>query len=298
MKTLICLIMLSLPLALKAQTKPSATIPFVLESNAIYLYCKVNTTDSLKFLFDTGADGSVLNETATARIQLKRTGTSLNMGSNGSNTVSQSDGNSVSFGGISKDNVSLTIIPYGTNSFDGVFGTNLMYGYVIEVDYHKKELRFYADGTYHNDLSSYARCKLRFVANYPTIQSSIVANGRRYSGRFGLDTGADNVLTVAAPFVRKHYLTTKLPRIGIATSQGSDGSSYVTPIALVPEMYVGKKHFYRVPVELSQSTEGIDAGTDKAGFWGNGFLKRFNAVWDFKNHYLYLKPNNNLYTEL
>jgi hypothetical protein len=298
MKALIVLIICLSSLTLAAQTQPATTIPFVLENNAIYLYCKVNATDSLRFLFDTGADGSVLNETATARIQLQRTGTSLNMGSNGSNTVSQSDGNTLIFGGISKVNVSLTIIPYGTDRFDGVFGTDLMRGYVIEVDYHKKELRFYADGTYHNDLRSYARCKLYFVNNYPTIQSSIVANGRRYSGRFGLDTGADNVLTVAAPFVRRHRLTTRLPQIGTATSQGSDGSSYVTPIALVPELYVGRKHFYRIPVELSQSTEGIDASTDKAGFWGNGFLKRFNAVWDFKNQYLYLKPNNNLYTEL
>ncbi|MDO7846308.1 retropepsin-like aspartic protease [Hymenobacter sp. M29] len=258
----------------------------------------MNAADSLKFLFDTGANGSVLSEDAAARIKLPRTGTTLNIGSNGTNTVSQSAGNAVRFGNITKSNVSLAVIPYEGVRFDGVFGTDLMKGYVIEVDYHKNELRFYEPADYHNDLSAYTRCKLRFVDDYPTITSTIVANGRRYTGRFGLDTGADDVLTVAAPFGRKHGLPARLPRIGTATSQGSDGSTYQSAVTLAPEIRFGRKYFYRVPATLSQSTSGNNATEDKAGFWGNGFLKRFNAVWDFNRNYLYLKPNKNLYTEL
>ena len=283
---------------LAAQTNPSTTISFVLENHCMYIYCRVNAADSLKFLFDTGANGSVLSEAAATRIKLPRSGTALNIGSNGTNTVSRSEGNTLCFGSLTKSNVPLAVIPYEGFRFDGVFGTDLMKGYVIEVDYHKKELRFYEPAGYHNDLRSYARCKLRFVADYPTITSAIVANGRRYTGRFGLDTGADDVLTVAAPFGRKHGLPARLPRIGTATSQGSDGSTYESPVVLAPEIRFGQKSFYRLPVTLSQSTSGANATADKAAFWGNGFLKRFNAVWDFNRNYLYLKPNKNLYTEL
>ncbi|MBF9221406.1 retropepsin-like aspartic protease [Hymenobacter ruricola] len=298
MKHLIFCIIMIWPLLLAAQTKPNTTIPFVLEDNCVYIYCQVNTTDSLKFIFDTGANGSVLSETAANRLKLPRTGTTHNVGSNGTNTVSQSAGNVIRFGSLTKSNALLTLIPYEGFKFDGVFGTDLMKGYVIEVDYHKKELRFYEPAGYHNDLGAYARCKLRFVADYPTVTSTIVANGRRYTGRFGLDTGAEDVLTVAAPFGRKHGLPARLPRIGTAVSQGSDGSTYESAVALAPEIRFGRKCFYRVPATLSQSTSGADATEDKAGFWGNGFLKRFNAVWDFDRNYLYLKPNKNLYTEL
>lgn len=298
LKALIICLFWHTPLALAAQTTPITTIRFVSAGNAVHIYCKVNDADSLKFLFDTGASGSVLSEAAAARIRLPRSGTALNTGSNGTNTVGQSVGNVVRFGTITKNNVPLTLIPYEGVAFDGVFGTDLMKGYLIEVDYHRKELRFYEPAGYHNDLSTYARCRLRFVADYPVIQSTVVAQGRRYTGWFGLDTGADNVLTVAAPFVRKHGLLARLPKIGAAVSQGSDGSTYENPIALASEIRFGQKSFYRIPIELSQSTAGTDATEDKAGFWGNGFLKRFNAVWDFDRHFLYLKPNNNLYTEL
>jgi predicted aspartyl protease len=264
----------------------------------MYFYCQVNAADSLKFLFDTGANGSVLSEAAASRIRLVRTGTAHNIGSNGSNTVSRSEGNSVSFGSITKTNVVLTLIPYEGFGFDGVFGTDLMKGYVIEIDYHKKELRFFEPTAYRNDLSGYTRSRLRFVDDYPTISSTIVAQGRRYTGRFGLDTGADDVLTVAAPFGRRHGLPARLPRIGTATSQGSDGSTYESPVVLAPEIRFGRKYFYRVPASLSQSTSGANANEGRAGYWGNGFLKRFNAVWDFDRDYLYLKPNKNLYTEL
>jgi predicted aspartyl protease len=297
-RILIFCMIINLPMASAAQTKQINTIPFVLENNCVYIYCQVNAVDSLKFLFDTGANGSVLSEAAATRIKLPRTGTTRNVGSNGTNTVSQSAGNAIRFGSFIKKNALLTLIPYEGFNFDGVFGTDLMKGYVIEVDYHKKELRFYEPASYHNDLSTYARCKLRFVDDYPTITSTIVANGRRYSGRFGLDTGADDVLTVAAPFGRRHGLPARLPRIGTAVSQGSDGSTYESPVALAPEIRFGRKCFYRVPATLSQSTSGVNATVDKAAFWGNGFLKRFNAVWDFDRNYLYLKPNKNLYTEL
>lgn len=278
------------------QAAPKAIIPFRLQNNCIYLRCAVNATDSLTFLFDTGADGSVINGASAAAKKLRSTGTSLNVGSNGSNTVDQSSGNTISFGGLTKANVAFTIIPYETTAFDGVFGTDLMAGYVIEINYQRQELRFYETARQLN-LSGYSRHKLRLIGNYPAIRCSLTAQHQRYTGWFGLDTGADNVLTVAAPFVRQHGLEGTLPKIGSSVSQGSDGSRYETPLALVPTICVGQQVFYRLPVDLSRSTEGIDAAADKAGYWGNNFLKRFDAVWDFPNRTLYLRPNNNLYTK-
>ncbi|RTQ52165.1 hypothetical protein EJV47_03830 [Hymenobacter gummosus] len=227
---------------------------------------------------------------------LTRRGTSLNVGSNGSNTVAESTGNRIAFGGLTKADATFTVIPYENTAFDGVFGTDLMAGYVIEINYQQKELRFY-DGVQQVDLNGYSRHKLRFINNYPTIRCAVTARNKRYPGWFGLDTGADNVLTVAAPFVRQHGLVSKLPKIGSAVSQGSDGSSYENPIVLATALHVGQQPFYRLPIDLSQSTEGTDAAADKAGYWGNNFLKRFDAVWDFPNRTLYLRPNNNLYTK-
>lgn len=289
---LLCLICFSV----FGQSNSISIVPFKLENNGIYIYCKVNETDSLKFLFDTGANGSVINQQSKHEINLKVDSQSQNIGSNGSNLVDLSSGNKVSFGEITKENVPLTIIPYGSDVFDGVFGTDLMEQHIIEIDYDKNELRFYNPKDYQNELKDYEKFKIHFVNDYPTIKSSLIINGKKYQGLFGLDTGADNTLTIASPFSKKKDLTTKMKRIGTATSQGSDGSTYESPVVSAPEIKIGEKSIYNVPIDLSQSTEGIDATEEMAGFFGNSILKRFNVVLDLGKGFIYLKMNKHLYT--
>lgn len=278
------------------QSNSISILPFKLENNGIYIYCKVNETDNLKFLFDTGANGSVINQQSSRDINLKIDSQSQNVGSNGSNTVDLSSGNQVSFGKVTKENVSLTIIPYGSDVFDGVFGTDLMEKHIIEIDYDKNELRFYNPKDYQNELKDYEKFKIHFVNDYPTIKSSLIIDSKKYSGFFGLDTGADNTLTIASPYAKKKDLSSQMKRIGTATSQGSDGSQYESPVVLAPEIKIGEKSIYNVPIDLSQSTEGIDATEEMAGFFGNAILKRFNVVLDLIEGFIYLKMNKNLYT--
>lgn len=278
------------------QSKSVTVIPFTFENDRVYIYCKVNEADSLKFLFDTGADGSVINKQSLHKLNLKIDGQSLNVGSNGSNVVDISPGNIISFGNIKQENISLTIIPYGDNFIDGIFGANLMNDYIIEIDYDKNELRFYHPEDYQNKLDDYEKLKIHFINNYPAIKSSLVINNKNHTGYFGLDTGADDALTIASPYVKRKDLSKKMKKIGSATSQGSDGSRYENPVVLAPEIKIGEKSVYNVPINLSQSTEGIDATEQMAGFFGNNILKRFNVVLDLGKGVIYLKMNKNLYT--
>lgn len=280
-----------------AAPSPISTIPFTIEKSCIYFYCKVNNTDSLKFLFDTGADGSVINQQSSHRLQLEIHDKGLNIGSNGTNEVDISKGNKVTVGNIGMSDVTFTLIPYETTTFDGVFGTDLMHDYMIEIDYQKKELKFYKSGSYDANLTGYDKCKIYFPGNYFSIQASIVIDGKVYKGLFGLDSGADNVLTLASPFAASSEVLNKLPKIGSSVSQGSDGSKYESPIVLIPEVNFGAKHFYNLFTDVSVSTSGGDAADDKAGFFGNDFLKRFNTVIDFPAGYIYFKPNSLLYSK-
>lgn len=273
-----------------------SVIPFVLEDHCIFLYCKVNETDSVKFLFDTGANSSVINTNSNKLIPLKIDGQSVNEGSNGVNAVQTSSNNQVSFSGIIKSKVTLSLIDFGTNAFDGVFGTDLMNKHIIEIDYNKRILTFHDPAGLNVNLENYDKVKIHFVDSYPSIPCSIVVKGKQYKGFFGLDSGANDALTVASPFERKHLLKNKTEQIALASFQGSDGSVYEMPIVLAPELKVGAKSFYAIPMNLSNATEGIDATEDMAGFFGNNFLKRFNTVLDLPNGFVYFKPNELLYS--
>lgn len=283
-------------IAASAQKSPTL-IPFSLENNSVYLNGKVNTTENIKFLFDTGADGSVININSKKKVDLKIDGTSQNKGSNGVNTVDYSSHNTVQFGDIQKTDVSFTLIPYGEVNFDGVFGTDLMKGKIIEIDYHKNVIRFYDENDSSIDFSGYEKMKLHLIDNYPAVESSITVNDKEYSGYFGLDSGADDALTIASPYARKNSLANTMKTIGKATAQGSDGSVYEMPVVLCPSITFAHKFLYNVPITLSNSTEGIDASEKMAGFFGNAFLKRFNTIIDFKNQFIYFKLNKNLYSE-
>lgn len=283
--------------AARAQSQPLASIPFWIEKNGIYFYGKVNQTDSLKFLFDTGANVMVLTEKAASVLGLTIDGESLNTGSNGTNTVKNSINNLLAFGGLSHPGTGFTIIPYSDVAFDGIFGSNLMKNYAIKIDYHEKRLNFYRPGSLQKQqLEGYEKLSITDVDGYPAVQSTLTILDKKYTGLFGLDTGADDALTVASPFAKKHALAGKMEQIGSAGFLGSDGVAYTLPIVIAPEINMGKKSFYRIPVSLALGETGNNATTKMAGYFGNNFLKRFNAVIDLGNNALYLKPNDLLHS--
>lgn len=284
-------------LNLFAQNKNLTIIPFTTENNGIHFYAKVNENDSIKFLFDTGADGSVINKQSLNKLTLSINGKSLNRGANGTNEVDLSKDNKLTFGQIEKQNVSFTIIPYDITSFDGVFGTDLMKGHIIEIDYDKQQLKFHDEDKNDLDYKNYTKIKLHLIDNYPTIKTSMQINGKRYSGFFGLDSGADDALTILSPYVIKNNLENKMTKIGSASAQGSDGKILESPVVLCPELIFANKILYNVPMILSTAKEGIDATDKMVGIFGNAFLKKFNTIIDFKNGYIYYKLNKNLYTK-
>lgn len=295
MKFIYLILFSIITLNVTAQSKPVTVVPFTMEKNTIFIYCKVNEKDSIKFLFDTGANGSVINSSAQ-KLDLKIDGQSQNQGSNGVNTVEESSGNRVAFGTIERTNVSLTLIAFGTTDFDGVFGTDLMKGNIVEIDYTKNEIRFFQEGDKGIDFSGYEKRKLHMVDNYPAVESKLIVNGVKIYGIFGLDSGADDVLTIASPFAKKKKLENKMKKIGASFFQGSDGSEYEMPIVLCPAIEFSGKFLYNIPIALSNSVDGIDATKKMAGFYGNNFLKRFNTIIDFKHELIYFKLNDQLYS--
>ncbi|MFL9843950.1 aspartyl protease family protein [Flavobacterium rhizosphaerae] len=298
MKVILTFVVLICNIVTYSQAKPQAVIPFTIEKNVVYIYCKVNATDSLKFMFDTGANGSVINRSSGKNPDIKITGSSLNTGSNGSNEVEQSDNNVVAFGDIKRQDVSLNIIDFQTDAFDGVFGTDLMKGNIVEIDYNRNEIRFYNQQATDIIYDRYEKLKLNFIDNYPAIESIIVIEGKEYKGIFGLDSGADDLLTIAAPYAKKHKLSEKMRNIGSATAQGSDGSVYEMQVMLCPIINFSGKYLYNIPAMLSESTEGIDSTEKMAGFFGNNLLKRFNTIIDFNRGFIYFKLNKNLYFDV
>lgn len=293
-------VFLSLPALLFAQNQPIDKIPFeIKKDNRIYIKCKVNETDSLSFLFDTGANGTVINSHILGKkINLNLDKENENNGAHGVHMVKISTNNTLQFGNLKKENLDLLSIDYGADQFDGVFGTNLIDKYIVEIDYDKKELRFYEPKEYvYPKNTSYRKFRMGTVnnGNLYTIKTSIILNEKKYKGNLVLDTGADGEISLSQPFVDKYSLDTKMKAVAKATSTGSEGISVESPIVILPEIELNDFHFYNIPSILYTSGKGGFIKTDRAGSFGNNFLKRFNIILDIPNMQIFMKPNNLLH---
>ncbi|SDT61154.1 Aspartyl protease [Mucilaginibacter mallensis] len=299
MKNLIlALLLITISLQLHAQNKPIATLPFELKSdNRIYIKCRVNQSDTLTFLFDTGAGAMVINESILGKkLNLVLDSTANNMGSNGESKVKKSTHNKLSFGNIDIDSVTYLAIPYGDAPFDGVFGNNLMKKYVIEINYHKKRIYFYNSKDYVLSAKAYDKFQLKFTLDVPTIDASLFIDSAQIKGTFEMDTGGDSGLIISDYFSKNNHIAQKLKQVATAESTGSDGVKTGVSIVIMPEVTLGTKSFYRIPALLSGAQSGVLGSQQLAGIFGNAFLKRFDMILDLQHNQLFLKPNDYLYT--
>ena len=283
---------------LDAQNKPLSVVPFELKSDSrIYIKCRVNNSDTLTFLFDTGAGAMVINSAIIGKkVDLNLDSETNNLGANGINKVKLSTKNTMTFGSIQIDSVAFLAIPYGKVAFDGVFGFNLMKDYVIEINYHKKLMYFYASKNYMYETSGYDHFDLKFGLGVPTFKASLTVGDKKVAGDFEMDTGGDSGLILASYFSTKHNLAQQFKQVAKAAITGSDGVSTAIPIVMVPEIYLANKHFYRIPALLSNTTTGLLANPGLTGIFGNLFLKRFDMILDIAHHQVFLKPNDLVHT--
>ena len=295
---LLAILILITSFQIQAQNKPIATLPFELKSdNRIYVKCRVNQSDTLTFLFDTGAGAMVINESILGKkLNLVLDSTANNVGSNGESKIKASTHNKLSFGNINIDSVTYLAIPYGDAPFDGVFGNNLMKKYIIEINYHKKLIYLYSIKDYVLNAKAYDKFDLKFVMDVPTITASLFIDSAQIKGTFEMDTGGDSGLIIADYFSKNNNFAQKLKQVSTAGSIGSDGAKTETSIVIVPEVTLGTKSFYRIPSLLSGAQSGVLGSQQLAGIFGNAFLKRFDVILDLHHNQLFLKPNDYLYT--
>jgi hypothetical protein len=64
---------------------------------------------------------------------------------------------------------------------------------------------------------------------------------------------------------------------------------------MLPKLKIGDFEMYQIPLNIQQlEIENVGYNENI----GNKILKRFNTVIDFKNNYIYLKPNNLFYAPM
>jgi len=283
MKTKLFLVFILFQTSLSAQD----TIPFSIgKNNKIYLKVRVNNSDELNFMYDTGADVCAIKKSILDKVAVKIDGTEENVGIGGVSLVETSSKNEINVSTFHKKEHKLLVLDYEDDLEDGIIGWTYFENKVVNINYGIKKIII------HDKLpeipKEYMKLKCKKIDNLFFVKLTLVVKGKKISDWYELDTGSDGSLMISNLLGRKRHLFGKMIQIGNSVSRGSDNNVIENDLVLLDELRIKNYRFYRIPIDLATTESSVENND----IIGNNFLKRFHLFMDFGNNTIYLKVNN------
>jgi len=249
------------------------TIPFVLtEQSNIKLKVRFDNKDTLFLKFDSGATGFLLTRDVIKN-QLH---------------LSNLSGHSFAMGTLFWNNEQVYPTEVSGQGTVGRFGWDVFDGKIVEIDYDKG--LFIVHSRLKKPDNGYGKFKMEYALGLFCIQGHLKVKGKKYKSRFMLDTGYQRTILLDTGLVHSQNYPVAEAEVLLKTTL-LNGRGQPVPVVTINNeaLCLGKVSMQNIPVQLL-------AGENPAGFTthilGNEVLKRFNAIFDFQNNVLYLKPNS------
>jgi len=267
------------------------TFPFQLVNNHIYADVKINGRGPYTFIFDTGGL-NVVTPALAATLGLKVEGA---MDARGAGSDTMKAGLTrvarVDLGQASLTDQSFMSLPLDSMAnvegmeLPGMIGFETFRRFVTRIDYAGRTITLIEPNGFDAKDAGTA-VPIAFDGNDVEIEGSYDG----IPGRFVIDTGARQSLTLSTPFVEKNNLHTAAVKGGEATTGwgvGGPTKSFVTHGGV---LRIGTVDVKGPLVLLSTDKAGDSSASELAGNIGGGLLKRFVVTFDYEHNTMYLKP--------
>lgn len=274
-------------------------IPFTIVSELIIVPVTINGSDSLNFVFDSGAAATVILESNnTKALPLKSAG-KLEIEGAGENFQSIANlvpNINVTLGDVELINqtvihLPVSSVPFFKDSdsvfFDGVIGYDFLKRFSVKIDYDKKiislsELENYIETEIKDD-QRWERLPIDVEGNmsYVSVKANFSAN-QATPLRLLIDTGFSGTYEI----VQAKHEKSQAPYYPTRT-QGLNGDSTIH-VSNTNSLSLGSYSKSNVPILYNMST---NEEVEHSELLGNQFLKHFDIIFDYRNEYLFIKPN-------
>ncbi|MBT8220249.1 MAG: aspartyl protease family protein [Bacteroidia bacterium] len=281
-------------------------IPFSYQNEFIVMDIVLNGALPMKFIYDTGAETTILTNPRIAELlDLRYTRKFEVMGSDLQSTLTAYLIKGVSiifeFGFAPTQDVLVFDKDYfnleefiGKN-VQGIIGNDVFRNYIVTIDYRQEKLVLNRKGTY-TPPKSYTSHRIQVEKNKPYIRGKLSVGPRESRDvRLLMDTGASLSLLLDADKEKNLDLPDKVlkGRIGYGISGEIEGY-----IGRINEFGFGKYQFpnlitnFRVYDTDSLVVKNVDVNNldTKDGIIGNEILSNFRCVFDFPGKRLYVRP--------
>ncbi|MBO6620515.1 MAG: aspartyl protease family protein [Balneola sp.] len=288
----------------------TVTIPFEMINNLIVIPMRINNSDTLKFILDTGAGRTVITELGPYQsFEIEYQGdVSLNgLGNSGPLPALISRGNRIYLKGIKGENHTVVFILEGRfnlsnfmgTQVNGLLGYDIFENFIVEVDYERRKLYLHDPDAYKEEyLKRKKEAKWTYIPvftkdnklymNLKIIQSDfseievklLVDSGASHTAFLYPNTSADIVIpekTIDA------YLGSGLSgeiygKIGKAHSIELQGLVLNDPVLSYPDL---------------EAVEQAIERDSRNGSIGADLLKRFDIIYNYGDNGILVRPNRN-----
>ena len=276
--------------------KSALGIPFELHNNHIYLRVRVNNSEPLPFILDTGAS-TIISRTRAESLGLKFNRKEQGFGV-GENAIEASlaEGVSLNLPGASLVRQTITAADLEDlqqslgRTVDGIFGSSFFSRFVVEIDYAAKTINLYAPESYRYKGKA-ERVPLIVDADSGLIfvRAAVKPSKRApIKGLFEVDTGGAHALILNSPFVKRNNFLTAAQKTN-SVSIGGFGSSRAVAGTIESLLLGSSNHIENVNTFFSLATGGMLSNAEFDGNIGNDILRRFKVVFDYSRHSMFLE---------
>jgi hypothetical protein len=264
------------------------TIPFRLHRNTIFVQSIMNDKDSLTLHLDLGSfDLRITRDAILKKTHLLPNREEVLAGKVKPNYSKLAKVSKLQMGNLILENPTVVPTLLTSHDADGRFAGNLFEGKVIEIDYDKNLIIIHSKLP--KKLDGFSKSKLEFISSYPCIKGVINAQDKNYETSFILDTGSEMAMLLDSTWRIRNKFPTDLKLIKLTSFKDPRNVKYESRVVNLPKATFQNIPLINVPTTLmgSRNPTGFEIN-----LLGNDVLKRFNTIIDFRNDYIYLKPNS------
>jgi len=246
------------------------------DQNTIYVTTVFNKKDTLILNFDTGCTdlivtNDVLKDKLRDEVKLYHTNYSFEIGKRVFTTRVYD----------------AQLTGHGT---EGRFGWNFFADKTVELNYDNEIM------VVHQQLpdviltdSSYTRLPVKIMEEIPFIEAEIIQNDKSLKDYFLFDTGYQRTAMLDNEELQRKDFP-KMKELKRVLMKGAQGNEIPVITSELEFLKMGDLILEKVPVQ--QITGNKPMRNRNAHILGNEVLKRFNVFMDYKNGFVYLKPNS------
>jgi hypothetical protein len=266
-------------------------MPFTLINNHVYGQATIDGKGPYRFIFDTGGV-NLVTPTLAKTLGLAVKGQFAGSGAGeGTMEVGFTKVAALEVAGATIHDQTFYVLPLDAMSNvegleeQGMIGYETFRRFVTRFDYGAHTVTL-IDPKRFDPMDAGTPIHFDFADHNPEIAGAFEG----IAGKFRIDTGARDDLTLNKPFVARNDLRAKHPRGTDAVDGwgiGGPSRGYVTRAG---EFRMGPVVVHNVVASFATQDKGAFAGDDYQGNIGAGILKRFVVTFDYEHQIVYLKP--------